>query len=121
MTPPEPPRPTRRPLLAAVVVFVLACVETAWIRFRMAPAFGAMFDDFGGRAALPAFTRAWVYGVSPYAAVLGLATLLLVGAAVAGRTRPRGHVPVLLVGATLLVATLATAFFAFYLPLFATS
>lgn len=103
----------------SLVFFVAVGLESLTLRLRAAPAFGAMFDDFGGRDALPTWTRAWVYGAWPYftfpalaAGVVGLAALS------SGRAEPRRLLWFVAIGVALLVGNTGAALFAFYLPVF---
>ncbi|MCB9592440.1 MAG: hypothetical protein H6719_06890 [Sandaracinaceae bacterium] len=77
-----------------------------------------MFDDFGGRDALPGWTQAWVYGFSPYIVALLLGAVLVVGAARA--SSPRSLATVVALGVALLAVTVGGAMSAFYLPMFLT-
>lgn len=99
--------------------FVAIGIESLVLRLGVAPAFGAMFDDFGGRDTLPMWTRAWVYGAWPYLLFPAIAACM-VGFALITRKRrgPGWPLAFAATGFVLFVANVMAALLAFYLPLF---
>ncbi len=114
------PRRARSTLLAGAATFTLVTALVLYLRFRLAPAFGAMFADFGGDGALPRWTVAWTFGWSPYAVVEVLA-LAVLGFAARAHWRRDGRWlgATVAFGVVLWLATLGAALLAFYAPIFA--